>query len=191
MAQWLMAPHFLCERRHRRYERGETAFQVDYQVTYIVVTNPTPQTGRLGLNFYEARGDGSFALADWAGGTLRVRPKKQVVHQPTPPEDLYDGSFWRYGWFEIWMSLDEMAIEVSVRGISRNLVSGGQGGGGGVVTTRSDRVIDLKRRRAPLRSIVTGAFTSNPDYPSEYRHREEMTTGNLADIDLELSNGSG
>jgi hypothetical protein len=149
MAQWLICPYWVSEHRTLEDDVGRT-YQADYQVTEMHTANPGDSEGRLDLVFYEARGDGNFYRADWASGSWSAPPRYQRSYRPDPSL-VYGDSFFTYGWFEMWMSLDEMVMDVAVSKITRNLAAG-------VVESTSQRTLLLVTKLMPLRFRLPELF---------------------------------
>lgn len=120
---------------------ADRLYQVDYQVTEVRVSNPTDLEGTIDFVFYEARGDGNYYRADWASGRWTAPPRYQRYYRPDPSRE-YGSSFITYGWFEVWLSLDALVMDVELSAISRNMISGGSTAGtGGVVQNISQRTV--------------------------------------------------
>lgn len=148
MSQSLMSPYWIAEHRTRR-DAADRLHQIDYQFTKIVVSNPGNREGMVELIFYEARGDGNFYRSDWAGGRWIVSPTWQRHIRPDPSR-VFGSRFITYGWFEVWMSRDDMTIDVSVSAISRSLVAGAGDGSGGLVESISQRTVQLVPKHVPI-----------------------------------------
>jgi hypothetical protein len=149
MAQWLICPYWVSEHRTLEDDDGRT-YQADYQVTELHITNPGDADGTLELVFYEARGDGNFYRAEWASGRWSAPPKYQRYYRPDP-STVYGDSFFTYGWFEVWMSLNEMVMDVAVSKITRNMA-------GGLVESTSQRTVPVVTKPIPLRYRVPDIF---------------------------------
>jgi hypothetical protein len=151
MAQWLICPYWECERRGLEDDAGRN-YQTDYRITGLHVTNPSDADGMLELAFYEARGDGGFQRADWASGRWSMPAKYQRQYRPDPSA-VYGTSFFTYGWFEVWLSRDEMVVDVAIWKITRNTA-------GGLVESTSQRTVPLAKRSIPLRFRLADLFGS-------------------------------
>jgi hypothetical protein len=166
MAQWLICPYWVGEKRRLRDEADRT-YQIDYQGTEIWVTNPTDLEGIVDLVFYEQRGDGNFYLSDWANGRWTVPGMYQTHYRPDASRRFGDW-FIIYGWFEIWMNLDEMVMDIEIWRLSRNMIGGGAGeGAGGLVGNISQRTIQPVKKRIPL-SVRIPDFVRPPRPPAHF-----------------------
>ena len=153
MGNWWIAPYWVAERRSQHDDAGRL-FQVDYQLTELHITNPTDSDGVVDLVFYEARGDGNYYRSDWAGGSWTAPPLWQRHYRPDPSL-VFGDTFITWGWFEAWTSLKDITIDVVVRRIARNMISGGPTpGAGGVVENISQRTIGLVRRSVPVSGLL-------------------------------------
>jgi hypothetical protein len=61
-----------------------------------------------------------------------------------------DGRFFTYGGFEIWMSLDEMVVDIAVSKVTRNTAAG--------LENTSQRTLLLVPKRMPLRYMLSELF---------------------------------
>lgn len=152
MSQFLVSPYWVCEHRARRDSIGRV-YQVDHQFTTLRVTNPGPNEGSLDLVFWERRGDGNFYRSDWASGRWTAPPMWQRSYRPDPSR-IFGDHFLVDGWFEVWMSLDEMLIDVAISGLTRSVLGDGAASGG-VVASISQRTLPLVPRPLPWRYTIT------------------------------------
>ena len=176
MAQWFICPYWVSEHRVRR-DDADRLYQVDYQLTELLVTNPAAADGELELVFYEARGDGNFYRSDWVGGRWTAPAQFQRFYRPDPSR-VFGDHFFTYGWFEGWMSRDDMVIDVELYKISRNMISGGSASGaGGVVENISQRTVQVVPKRAPLADLIAAFFGRRPASPLVFPPGTEPITG--------------
>jgi hypothetical protein len=79
-----------------------------------------------------------------------VRASKVQRYYRPDPSLVYGELFFTYGWFEIWMSLDEMVVDVALSKVTRNT-------GAGLENT-SQRTLLLVPKRMPLRYMLSELF---------------------------------
>ena len=148
MSQSLICPYWVSENRNRRDGLGPV-YQKDIQLTEIRVTNPSNSEGMAEFIFYEARGDGNYYRSDWASGRWVVSPKWQRYIRPDPSR-VFGPRFYTYGWFEVWLSRDDMTIDVAIQKISRNVANSSNAGSVQSVEGLSNRTINVIPKRVPL-----------------------------------------
>lgn len=148
MSQSLICPYWVAENRVRRDDTG-VIYQVDIQQTKLVVTNPTNSEAIVEFIFYEARGDGNYYRSDWASGRWIVSPNWQRHLRPDPSR-VFGDRFFTYGWFDVWLSNNDMTIDVSVSEISRSPIFGSGDGSGGIAESVSKRTLNLSKKSRPL-----------------------------------------
>jgi hypothetical protein len=148
MSQSLICPFWVSENRNRRDGIGPV-YQKDIQLTEIRVTNPSNSEGIVEFIFYEARGDGNYYRSDWASGRWVVSPKWQRYIRPDP-SSVYGPRFYTYGWFEVWLSRDDMTIDVAIQKIARNVANSSISDSALSVEGLSNRTINVIPKRVPL-----------------------------------------